>query len=108
MQHWDEFLELFVPPFRRKTAREWFEAAEALHMTFALVQTVEDLFSCPQLGSRNFLREIVTDRHASLTTTLLPFLTTSRDAGTGPRSVPSVGAHTSEVFSEWLGGTTSS
>ena len=50
------FLELFVPPFRERTAQEWFERAEALHMTFALVQSVDDLFACPQLDARHLLR----------------------------------------------------
>ena len=47
MQNWDEFVALFVPPFRTRTAQEWFERAEAMHMTFALVQTIDDLFSLP-------------------------------------------------------------
>jgi crotonobetainyl-CoA:carnitine CoA-transferase CaiB-like acyl-CoA transferase len=55
MQNWDEFFELFVPPFRARTAQEWFEAAESMHMTFALVQTIDDLFACPQLDDRGFL-----------------------------------------------------
>ena len=58
MQNWDEFLALFVPPFQARTAQEWFERAEAMHMTFALVQTVDDLFSCPQLGARGLLRSL--------------------------------------------------
>ena len=45
MENYDEFVSLFVPPFKRKTAQEWFEGAEAMHMTFALVQTVDDLFN---------------------------------------------------------------
>ena len=58
MQNWDEFVALFVPPFRTRTAQEWFERAEAMHMTFALVQTVDDLFVCPQLGARGLLRDV--------------------------------------------------
>jgi crotonobetainyl-CoA:carnitine CoA-transferase CaiB-like acyl-CoA transferase len=58
MDNYDEFLSLFVPPFQRKTAKEWFDAAEAMHMTFALVQTIGDLLSCPQLGGRSFFREV--------------------------------------------------
>ena len=51
MQNYDEFVSLFVPPFlQRKTAQEWFEAAEAMHMTFALVRLFDDLFNCPQVS----------------------------------------------------------
>ncbi len=39
MDNLDEFVGLFAPPFRNRTAQEWFERAEAMHMTFALVQS---------------------------------------------------------------------
>ena len=55
MENWEEYLALFVPPFARKTAQEWFEEAEALDLTFALVQTVDDLFDCPQLARARVL-----------------------------------------------------
>lgn len=102
MQHWDEFLELFVPPFRTKTAQEWFEAAEAMHMTFALVQTIDDLFSCPQLTSREFLHQVPSEGGEPVTTALLPYRTTvtlppARPAPATP------GAHTESVLREWLG-----
>ncbi|MCK9496364.1 MAG: CoA transferase [Dehalococcoidia bacterium] len=109
MTHWDEFIELFVPPFRQKTAQEWFEAAEALHMTFALVQTIEDLFGCPQLGSRDFLRDVTTEDGRTLTVPLLPYITSSpevRNASSPVPSVPAVGEHTAEVLGEWLSGAT--
>jgi crotonobetainyl-CoA:carnitine CoA-transferase CaiB-like acyl-CoA transferase len=58
MQNWEEFVGLFAPPFATRTAQEWFERAEAMHMTFALVQTIDDLFACPQLGARELLRAV--------------------------------------------------
>ncbi len=57
MENYDEFVELFVPPFQNRTAQEWFERAEAMHMTFALVQTLDELFDCPHLNAREFWRE---------------------------------------------------
>ncbi len=57
MQHWEEFVALFVPPFRRRTAQEWFQAAADAHMTFALVQSVDDLFGCPQMAARELFVE---------------------------------------------------
>ena len=100
MQHWDEFFELFVPPFRNKTAQQWFEAAEAMHMTFALVQTIDDLFSCPQLEDRGFL-----DRHD---TPRGPIVQPIRAfGGSAPASAPgppseTPGQHTERILAEWL------
>ena len=35
--------------FAKQPAKLWFERAEALHLTFALVQGIDDLLACPQL-----------------------------------------------------------
>jgi len=99
--HWDEFLALFVPPFRRKTAQEWFEAAEALHMTFALVQSIDDLFTCPHLEARGFLQRIEPPGREPVVHPLLPFRTTAPMPEARP--APAAGQHTVEVLEEWLG-----
>lgn len=103
MENYDEFLELFVPPFRRKTAQEWFEAAEALHMTFALVQTIDDLFACPQLEARGLLCEVETASGESVRIPGRPF----RSEGGPPPSPHTVprepGIDTNQVLAEWLG-----
>jgi crotonobetainyl-CoA:carnitine CoA-transferase CaiB-like acyl-CoA transferase len=99
--NWDEFLELFVPPFRRKTAQEWFDAAEALHMTFALVQTMDDLFTCPHLEARGLLHRIEPPGRDPVVHPLLPFRTTAPTPE--PRPAPAAGQHTTEVLREWLG-----
>ncbi len=51
--NYDEFLDLFIPPFRKKTAEQWFAEADRLHLTFSLVRTVDELFSCEQLLTRD-------------------------------------------------------
>ena len=56
--NYDEFLTLFIPPFREKTAAEWFAAADKLHLTFSLVRTVDELFSGEQLETRDIWTEI--------------------------------------------------
>ncbi len=98
MENWDEFVALFVPPFRTRTAQEWFEAAESMHMTFALVQTIDDLFACPQLEARAFLHRA---QDGGLIQPLRAF------AGSRPPTEPapapaSPGQHTAQVLSEWL------
>lgn len=58
MANWDEFVAAFVPAFRRRSAREWFERASEQHMTLALVQRIEDLAACPQLQARQMMRAV--------------------------------------------------
>jgi crotonobetainyl-CoA:carnitine CoA-transferase CaiB-like acyl-CoA transferase len=102
MQNYDEFLELFVPPFRRKTAQEWFEGAEALHMTFALVQAVEDLFECPQLESRGLLRRFPIPGGGEISFPGRPYRI-EPDPGISAGPFPyTPGGDTREVLAEWL------
>jgi succinate--hydroxymethylglutarate CoA-transferase len=103
MQNWDEFVGLFAPPFRTRTAQEWFERAEAMHMTFALVQTIDDLFACPQLSARELLRSVPGPGGAELLVPGRPF----RVDGTPSlklRAAPAQpGCDTAEVLADWLG-----
>lgn len=102
MEHYDEFVDLFVPPFKLKTAQEWFEGAEALHMTFALVQTIEDLFQCPQIEARELLRATTSPPGRSVRVPGRPFhIVGGPDAATRPAPARP-GIHTSEVLVEWL------
>ena len=101
MEHYDEYLDLFVPPFRRRTAVEWFEEAEKLHMTFALVQTVDDLFVCPQLGARKMLR----DTPGLAAGAALPGRPFRLEGGPPAVTRPAPerhGEHAAEVLAEWL------
>jgi len=103
MQHWDEYLELFVPPFLRQTAQEWFEQAEALHLTFALVQTVDDLFSCPQLEARATLREVPGPTGAAVAIPGRPFRLEDGPAVPNRPAPAEPGQDTDGVLAEWLG-----
>jgi crotonobetainyl-CoA:carnitine CoA-transferase CaiB-like acyl-CoA transferase len=103
MQNWDEFVALFAPPFRTRTAQEWFERAEAMHMTFALVQTVDDLFACPQLGARGLLRDVPGPGGITLRLPGRPFRT---DATPPPQlrpAPPEPGCDTAAVLADWIG-----
>jgi crotonobetainyl-CoA:carnitine CoA-transferase CaiB-like acyl-CoA transferase len=103
MENWDEYCSLFIPPFAKKTAKEWFEEAEALHLTFALVQTIDDLFACPQLEARSFFRSVPGPAGASVSIPGRPF----RVEGLPPpaeRPAPAApGQDTEAVLEEWLG-----
>ncbi|HEY7270617.1 MAG TPA: CoA transferase [Dehalococcoidia bacterium] len=102
MENWDEYLRLFVPPFAARTAMEWFEEAEMLDLTFALVQTIDDLFACPQLEARNFFREVPGRQGKPVRVPGAPFQV-HRGPGPSLRPAPSrPGEHTAEVLREWL------
>jgi crotonobetainyl-CoA:carnitine CoA-transferase CaiB-like acyl-CoA transferase len=103
MQNWDEFLELFVPPFAKKTAREWFEEAEALDLTFALVQTIDDLFTCPQLEARGLFREVQGPDGVAVRIPGRPFRLEDGPPGASRPAPSRPGEHTAEVIREWLG-----
>jgi crotonobetainyl-CoA:carnitine CoA-transferase CaiB-like acyl-CoA transferase len=102
MQHWDEYLELFVPPFLRQTAQEWFEQAEALHLTFALVQTVDDLFACPQLAARELMREVPGPEGTPVRIPGRPFHLEDGPPAPARPAPPTAGQDTAEVLAEWL------
>ena len=72
-------------------------------MTFALVQTVDDLFSCPQLRERERFVDAPGPRGRPVPLLGRPFRT---EGGTAPswRPAPAKpGEHTDEVVKEWLG-----
>ncbi len=101
MQNWDEYLELIVPPFAKKSALEWFKQAEALHLTFALVQSVDALFHCPQLGSRRMMRQVPGPDGVPVEIPGRPF---RLEDGPPEASLPPprLGEHTEQVLAEWL------
>jgi crotonobetainyl-CoA:carnitine CoA-transferase CaiB-like acyl-CoA transferase len=58
--NYEEFVNLFVPPFKQLSAMEWFLRAEELHLTFSLIRTIDELFSCEQLNERGIWSEMKT------------------------------------------------
>ncbi len=101
MQNWPAYLELFVPPFANKTAKQWFEAAQALHLTFALVQTLDALFQCPQLSARQLMRQVPGPDGTAVQIPGRPF--TIQGIAPTRRAAPRVpGQDTKAVLAEWL------
>lgn len=103
MRHYQDYLDLFVPPFSRRTAQEWFEEAEKLRLTFALVQTVDDLFGCPQLSARTMLRQVPGPDGKPVPMPGRPFRMEGGPAEAGRPWPEDPGEDTDEVFREWLG-----
>jgi crotonobetainyl-CoA:carnitine CoA-transferase CaiB-like acyl-CoA transferase len=103
MQNWAEFVDLFAPPFQARTAQEWFERAEAMHMTFALVQTIDDLFACPQLTSRELLRSVPGPGGTELLLPGRPFRLNGTSSLALRPAPPEPGCDTADVLADWLG-----
>ena len=103
MQNWDEFVALFAPPFRTRTAQDWFDRAEAMHMTFALVQTVDDLFDCPQLGARGLLRAVPGPGGTTLRVPGRPFQIDGTPSLPLRPAPAEPGSDTAEVVTDWIG-----
>ncbi len=102
MQNWDEFVALFIPPFATKTAKEWFEEAEALDLTFALVQTIDELFSCPQLEARGLFRAVPGPGGGGVRIPGRPFRTENGPPAAIRPAPAAPGEHTEEVLRDWL------
>ncbi len=102
MEHWDEFCGLFVPPFAKRTAREWFERADSMHMTFALVQSVDDLFLCPQLRGRELFVDVPGPADQSVSIPGKSFRSEGGPLGAARPAPAKPGEHTKEVLREWL------
>ncbi len=73
MQHWDDYLELMVSNFKTRPAAVWFEKAAELHLTFALVQMIDEVLKCPQLAERELFRRVELEDGRSVTIPGAPF-----------------------------------
>jgi crotonobetainyl-CoA:carnitine CoA-transferase CaiB-like acyl-CoA transferase len=101
MQNWQAYLDLFVPPFARKTAKQWFDEAEALHLTFTLIQTVDEIFQCPQLSTRQLMRQVPGPDGTAVALPGRPFIMPGIEPAM--RAAPGVpGQDTEAVIAEWL------
>ncbi len=90
---------LMVEGIKDRGRWELFHEASAKRMLFGLVQTPEDLASCPQLESRGFFREIEHPvmGHVRLPAVLLNMSATPYQLR---RTAPLLGQHNPEVYGE--------
>lgn len=102
MTHWDEYVELMASRFRTRSRQSWFEAAESLHLTFALVQTVDELLACPQLRSRGFLETLEDHPRGAVVMPANIMQTEAPEKQRPPRYVEP-GCDTQDVMNRWLG-----
>lgn len=99
MLHWQEYVELMMSHFRTRPRQAWFEAARSLHLTFALVQTVDELLACPQLQSRGFIERL--DRPDGVVRMPAGVMHAEPRRARAPRHVEP-GADTQDVMDSWL------
>ena len=100
MTHWNEYVELMTRRFRTRSRKSWFEAAASLHLTFALVQTVDELLACPQLRSRGFLETL--EDHPRGTVVMPASVMQAEATREQPLRYVEPGADTQDVMNRWL------
>ncbi|MEE8043254.1 MAG: CoA transferase [Pseudomonadales bacterium] len=100
MTHWNEYVELMTRRFRTRSRKSWFEAAASLHLTFALVQTVDELLACPQLRSRGFLETL--GDHPGGTVVMPASVMQAEATREQPLRYVEPGADTQDVMNRWL------
>ena len=90
---------LMVEGIKDRGRWELFHEASQKRMLFGLVQTPEDLASCPQLESRGFYREI---QHPVMGQVRLPAVLLNMSATPYQlhRTAPLLGQHNAEVYAE--------
>ncbi len=99
MEHWDEYAARLCTRFATRDAAYWFEAASAMHLTFSLVQTMDDLARCPQLEARGLLQPMRWEGH-ELALPVLPFRTPKARTALAAPSAPA--DDTAQVLRDWL------
>ena len=105
MDNFAEYSDLLFAAFSQRPAQDWCERAAALHLTFALVQTIDALFTCPQLLSRGYFAPRPSGG-GTIDFPALPFRIgdgrAPTAAGAPLRAPRAPGADTTSVVREWL------
>ena len=103
VENGQEMDEIIVDAVKDRTMAEMFNtASEEYRMLFGIVQTPEDLASCPQLEAREFYQEV---DHPVMGKLRVPFgLFRMSEASPGYRlPSPTLGQHNEEVYDRLLG-----
>jgi crotonobetainyl-CoA:carnitine CoA-transferase CaiB-like acyl-CoA transferase len=98
VHHMHELDAIIIDAARERNMAEMFRsAAEQYRMVFGIVQTAEDLATCPQLESRDFYEEV---EHPVVGSMRVPFRLWSMSGGdaTCRRPAPLLGQHNDEIL----------
>jgi crotonobetainyl-CoA:carnitine CoA-transferase CaiB-like acyl-CoA transferase len=92
-------VEVLDAAFRERTQAEWRTRLDQAHVTFGVIQSVEELARDPQLFANEILRPIA-DGGATPSYTVDSPVKVHEEQKVAPRPAPDLGEHTVEVLTE--------
>jgi len=95
--------EILEPLFARRTASEWIEDMDRRGVPCAPINNYGQILSDPHVAAMGLVRSLTLPNGARTRTTAYPVSLTDYSFEVF-RDVPELGAHTSEVYTDWLGG----
>ncbi|MFA7249398.1 MAG: CoA transferase [Dehalococcoidia bacterium] len=98
----EEVVAIIKEAVANKGRYELFHGAQALELSFGLVQDTADLVACPQLESRNYWAQVQHPEAGELRYPGVPFQP-SVSTSTPPAAAPRLGQHNQEVLEGVLG-----
>jgi glutaryl-CoA transferase len=105
VEHRDILIPLLEKRFLEDTAATWVAKLEAQGVAVSPLQTLDQVFTHPQVLANDMLVEVADVDGAPMPLVGMPFKMTSDagDAAPSDRPVPRLGAHTDEILREVLG-----
>ena len=94
-------LDLLTPRFAKRTAEDWLEEMDRRGVPSSPINTYEQTLSDPQVAAMNLVRPLSLPNGVETRTTAFPVSMSNYDFNVY-RQPPMLGAHTEEVFEEWL------
>jgi crotonobetainyl-CoA:carnitine CoA-transferase CaiB-like acyl-CoA transferase len=101
-QNQEALLDLLAPAFARRTAAEWLAEMDRRGVPCAPINGYDDILADPHVASMGLVRPLRLPNGAETRTTAFPVAMTGYAFGIY-RDPPELGAHTEEVFADWLG-----
>jgi crotonobetainyl-CoA:carnitine CoA-transferase CaiB-like acyl-CoA transferase len=98
----DALLALLAPRFATRTAREWLEEMDRRGVPCAPINSYDQILSDPHVAAMGLVRPLTLPNGARTRTTAFPVAMTGFSFAVR-RPPPALGAHTGEVFEDWLG-----
>jgi GNAT superfamily N-acetyltransferase len=98
----EELVAALAPRFAERTAADWLAEMDRRGVPSAPINTYADILADPQVAAMGLVRALRLPNGAETQTVAFPLAIAGHESGIY-RAPPALGAHTEEVFAEWLG-----
>ncbi len=95
--------EILEEPFKARTARQWLEEMDRRGVPCAPINTYAEILNDPHVQSMGLVRPLTLPNGVETKTTAFPVAISGYEFAVR-HSPPALGAHTDEVMTEWLSG----